>query len=159
MTSMETVTGRENLLKRFLLVYGYLSLVLFGTLSVGLFFHMPAFDKGGVLNWTVWDDMSDHALLMITVIYFVWSIFLIRSSRNPRAYASFLDFTMWANLAHGLIMIPQALDMRMYHSKFMTDIPWVLILAGAIAFLRTWRGTFDEKPARSVTSSAFVADR
>lgn len=106
---METVTGREKLLKRFLLVYGYLSLVLFGTLSVGLFFHMPAFDKGGVLNWTVWDDMSDHAPLMITVIYFVWSIFLIRSSRNPRAYASFLDFTMWANLAHGLIMIPQGI--------------------------------------------------
>ena len=143
---MATAQDRETWLKKFLLVYGFLSLLLFTTLSVGLFFHLPAFDKGGALNWAVWDDMSDHAPLMVTVIYFVWSVFLIRSSRNPRAYSSFLDFTMWANLAHGLIMIPQALDMNMYHSKFMTDIPWVLLLAGAIAALRTWRGTGETTP-------------
>ncbi|MER9776936.1 DUF6632 domain-containing protein [Mesorhizobium sp. M0220] len=144
---MKSVTDREKWLGKFLLVYGCLSLVLFGTLSIGLFFHLPAFGKGGALNWTVWDDMSDHVPLMITVIYFVWSIFLIRSSRAPSAHASFLDFTMWANLAHGLIMIPQALDMNMYHSKFMTDIPWVLLLAGAIGFLRTWPATGDVKAA------------
>ena len=140
MDQMETATSREKALKIFLLIHGSLSLLLFTTLSVGLFFHMPAFDKGGVLNWAVWDDMSDHAPLMVTVIYFVWSIFVIRASRNPRAYASFLDFTMWGNLAHGLVMVPQALDMHMYHSKFMTDIPWVWLLAAGIAFLRPWRG-------------------
>jgi hypothetical protein len=77
---------------------------------------------------------------MLTVTYFVWSVFLIRASRDPEAHASFLDFTMWANLAHGLIMVPQAFGEHTYHSKFMTDIPWVLILAAAIALLRTWRG-------------------
>jgi uncharacterized protein DUF6632 len=130
-------------LKVFLRVYGILSLILFGGLSLGLFFHAPILDKGGALNWTVWDDMSDHAPLMITVIYFVWSVFLIRSAKDPLAYSSFLDFTMWANLAHGLIMIPQASGMHEYHSKFMTDIPWVLILAGAIAFLRPSRSGID----------------
>jgi hypothetical protein len=145
--------NKINALKVFLLVYGSLSLVLFGGLSIGLFFHMSVFDKGGALNWTVWDDMSDHVPLMITVIYFVWSIFLIRSSRNPQEYASFLDFTMWANLAHGLIMIPQALDMNMYHSKFMTDIPWVLILFGGIALLRTWRGAGDVMSTQPIAAT------
>lgn len=132
---------REKLLGNFLRIYGWLSLALFGTLSVGLFFHLAAFDKGGALNWTVWDDMSDHVPLMLTVIYFVWSIHIIRAARDPKASASFLDFTMWANLAHGLIMVPQALDMNMYHTKFMTDIPWVLLVAGAITWLRTWGGS------------------
>jgi hypothetical protein len=27
----------------------------------------------------------------------------------PAAHLLFLDFTMWANLAHGLLMVPQAL--------------------------------------------------
>jgi hypothetical protein len=134
---------KTRVLSWFLLVYGVLSVLLFGGLSLGLFMHAPILDKGGVLNWTVWDDMSDHVPLMITVIYFVWSVFLIRASRNPSAYASFLDFTMWANLAHGLIMVPQAFGEHVYHSKFMTDIPWVLILAAAIALLRTWRGGQD----------------
>ncbi len=146
--------NKNSALKMFLLVYGSLSLVLFGGLSIGLFFHMPIFDKGGALNWTVWDDMSDHVPLMIVVIYFVWSIFIIRSSRNPQEYSSFLDFTMWANLAHGLIMIPQALSMNMYHSKFMTDIPWVLILSGGIAFLRTWRGASDVMPTQPIAATA-----
>jgi hypothetical protein len=134
---------KTRALQAFLRIYGVLSLVLFGVLSVGLMIKAPILDKGGALNWAVWDDMSDHVPLMITVIYFVWSVFLIRAARNPQAYASFLDFTMWANLAHGLIMMPQALHTHEYHLKFMTDIPWVLILAGAIALLRPSRTTID----------------
>ena len=43
---------------------------------------------------------------------------------------SFVNFTMWANLAHGLLMVVQAaMDMDRYWSKFLTDIPAVLILA------------------------------
>jgi hypothetical protein len=145
-----------TVLKVFLRVYGVLSLILFGGLSLGLFFHAPILDKGGALNWAVWDDMSDHAPLMITVIYFVWSVFLIRSAKDPLAYASFLDFTMWANLAHGLTMIPQASGMHEYHSKFMTDIPWVLILAGAIALFRPSRSGVDGRQdiSRAKVSSA-----
>ncbi|MEA2808518.1 MAG: hypothetical protein QOJ17_2659 [Rhodospirillaceae bacterium] len=130
-------------LKVFLRVYGVLSLVLFGVLSLGFMLQAPMLAKGGALNWAIWDDVTDHVPLMITVIYFVWSVFLIRAANDPRAYSSFLDFTMWANLAHGLVMIPQAFGSHEYHSKFMTDIPWVLILAGAIALLRPTRSATD----------------
>jgi hypothetical protein len=145
-----------RLLKGFLRVYGALSLVLFGVLSVGLMFKAPFLDKGGVLYWAVWDDINDHVPLMITVIYFVWSVFLIRAARDPLAFASFLDFTMWANLAHGLIMVPQAFSSHEYHTKFMTDIPWVLVLAGAIALLRPSRSTVDVGESSSLRKASIL---
>jgi hypothetical protein len=44
---------------------------------------------------------------------------------------------MWANLAHGLLMVVQAaMDMDRYWSKFLTDIPAVLILALGMYLLR-----------------------
>lgn len=143
---------KTRVFKLFLRVYGTLSLLLFGVLSAGLMFKAPILDKGGALNWAVWDDLNDHVPLMITVIYFVWSIFLIRAARNPKAYASFLDFTMWANLAHGLIMMPQAFYGHEYHGKFMTDIPWVLVLSAAIAFLRPSGPSTDSQPLNSAVS-------
>ena len=60
-------------------------------------------------------------------------MFLLRSARNPRGYLSFLNFTMWANLAHGVLMVVQAAtELDRYWSKFLTDIPFVLILAAGI---------------------------
>jgi hypothetical protein len=56
---------------------------------------------------------------------------------NPPAYSSFLDFTMWANLAHGVLMAAQAFtDLDRYWSKFLIDIPFVLILSLGIFLLR-----------------------
>jgi hypothetical protein len=42
---------------------------------------------------------------------------------------------MWANLAHGLLMVPYSLTQPEYHSKFLTDIPWILGLSAAIFLL------------------------
>ena len=75
---------------------------------------------------------------MLSLIYLVWAVYLWVAAAQPVAYRSFLDFTMWANLAHGLVMIPGALE-HGYHSKLLTDIPWVLLLSAAIAVLRPAR--------------------
>ena len=46
------------------------------------------------------------------------------------AYTSFLAFTMWANLAHALIMAGQATMMpERYGSKWFTDIPFTGLIA------------------------------
>ncbi|OAA79106.1 hypothetical protein LEL_02592 [Akanthomyces lecanii RCEF 1005] len=37
---------------------------------------------------------------MIGAIYIVWGIFLLRASSDPWGNALFLDFTVWANVAH-----------------------------------------------------------
>jgi hypothetical protein len=73
---------------------------------------------------------------MLFAIYIVWSIFIYRAARDPLAHKMFLDFTAWANVAHGIAMVPHALMLPEYHIKFLTDIPWVVLPAIAIAFLR-----------------------
>ena len=74
---------------------------------------------------------------MLMVIYIVWGVFLLRAPSDPHGYASFLTFTMWANLAHGLLMAAQAsTEVHHYWSKFLTDIPFVLILALGIYLWR-----------------------
>jgi hypothetical protein len=127
----------------FLRVYGVLTLAIFVPLFVGFVAQSPLLaEHGGALNWTIWNDVrcgSEHLHVppMLLVIYIVWGIFLLRAAGDPRGHASFLSFTMWANLAHGGLMAVQAAtEIHHYWSKFLTDIPFVLILAGGIL---VWR--------------------
>jgi hypothetical protein len=144
-------------LRVFLRIYGALTLIIFGLLFVGFMVQTPLLaEHGGALNWTIWNDVRfghDHAHVppMLLLIYVVWGVFLLRAAGNPRAYSSFLDFTMWANLAHGSLMAAQAgMDINRYWSKFFTDIPFVLILALGIYL---WRPRTNDR-ARSGDDSA-----
>jgi hypothetical protein len=120
----------------FLRVYGVLTLIIFTSLFVGFLAQSPLLaENGGALNWTIWNDVrcgSEHLHVppMLLVIYIVWGIFLLLAARDPHGYDSFLSFTLWANLAHGLLMAVQAsTEFHHYWSKFLTDIPFVWILA------------------------------
>ena len=126
-------------------VYGVLSILIFAPLFVGFIVQAPVLEENrGALNWAIWNDVrsgTEHAHVppMLFIIYIVWAAFLLQASRQPRAYASFLSFTMWANLAHGLLMAGQAAtDLDRYWSKFLTDIPFILLLALGIYL---WRPT------------------
>jgi len=123
-------------LQLFLRVYGVLTLLIFGTLSVAFAFQLTAFNPGGPFHWMIWDDVYGHVGPMLILIYLVWGIYFFVAAKDPLRYQSFLDFTMWANLAHGLLMIPMALFGSMYHSKFLTDIPFILILSLGIYLWR-----------------------
>jgi hypothetical protein len=123
-------------LQIFLRVYGGLSLALFSALMLGFMVQFRPLDQGQPLHWVIWDRVNDHVGPMLFAIYIVWSVFLIRAASDPIKYRTFLDFTMWANLAHGALMIPQALGDPQYYSKFLTDIPWILGLSAAIFILR-----------------------
>jgi hypothetical protein len=146
----QTLTLKEarqrRLLAVFLRVYGVLSLILFSVLMLGFAIQSPLLDIGGTLHWTIWDRVSDHVGPMLFAIYIVWSIYLIKAAADPVRYLPFLDFTMWANLAHGLIMVPQALGMHDYHSKFLTDIPWILGLAVVLFILRPSPSAVERRP-------------
>ena len=130
-------TRKMGMLSKFLRVYGMFSIVLFSTLLLGFIVETPLLKQGsGALHWTIWDDVTGHVAPMLFGIYIVWSIFLIRAARNPAEHRSFLDFTMWANLAHVATMIPMAIESPHDHGKFFTDIPFLLLLSGMIFFLR-----------------------
>jgi hypothetical protein len=147
--SETAITQRDNpsrglaAFRIFLRVYGVLTLVIFVSLLVGFLAQSPLLaEHGGVLNWTIWNDVRCgnshlHVPPMLMVIYIVWGVFLLRAASDPRGFGSFLSFTMWANFAHGLLMVAQAgSEMSHYWSKYLTDIPFVWILALGI-FL--WR--------------------
>lgn len=42
---------------------------------------------------------------MLTAIHLVWAVMLWRASANPEQHLLFIDFTIWANVAHGLVML------------------------------------------------------
>ena len=70
-------------------------------------------ENGGSLNWLIWNDVHSghdhpHMPLMLFTVYIVRAVFLLLAARWPLAYMSLLTFTMWANLAHGLLMVVQA---------------------------------------------------
>jgi hypothetical protein len=141
----------------FLRVYGVLTLVIFVVLFVGFIAQSPLLaEHGGPLNWTIWNDVrcgSEHLHVppMLMVIYIVWGVFLLRAAADPHGYASFLTFTMWANLAHGVLMAAQAgTEIDHYWSKFLTDIPFVLILALGIYLWR--RADRPQQSSRAIDS-------
>jgi hypothetical protein len=42
---------------------------------------------------------------MMTAIHIVWAVMLWRASGDPAKHRLFIDFTIWANAAHGLVML------------------------------------------------------
>ncbi|MGC4038532.1 MAG: hypothetical protein QM764_21395 [Chitinophagaceae bacterium] len=124
---METTSELKGL-KLFLNMYGILSILLFGGLFLLTSLDLPVIQEGGTLRVLRWDILSRHVELMIETVYLVWGIFLLQAARNPMAYLSFLRFTLWANLAHGLLMIPQSMMVGMLY-KLYSDVAYCLILA------------------------------
>ena len=135
-------------LKVWLRVWGIVSLCIFVPLLLGFIVQSPLLaENGGLLNWAIWNDVSSsnhlgsshaaHVPPMLFTIYIVWAIYVLMAASDPRQYRSFLDFTMWANTGHGLLMAVQALtDLSRYWSKFLTDVPWILGIALVIVLFR-----------------------
>ena len=42
---------------------------------------------------------------MMAAIYIVWAVTLWRASDDPARHRLFIDFTIWGNAAHGLVML------------------------------------------------------
>ena len=123
-------------LKTFLRVYGVVSIVLFGGLFVLTLSDAPMMQEGGALRFLRWEPLAKHIELMLEGVYLVWGVFFLRAARNPLQYLSFIDFTIWANLVHGLIMVPQSHVLPGFHYKLLTDVAYCLVLSGGLLVLR-----------------------
>jgi len=123
-------------LKAFLNVYGIVSILLFGGLFILTMIDAQIMQDGGALRFMRWEPLAKHIELMLESVYLVWGVFFFRAARNPLRYLSFIDFTIWANIVHGLIMVPQSHVVPGFHYKLVTDVAYCLILSGGLLVLR-----------------------
>ncbi len=132
------MTGPSSLrgLRLFLNTYGVISVLLFGGLFTLTLMDAAVLQAGGPLRFMRWTPLAKHIELMLEGVYFVWAIFFFLAARNPRRYLSFIDFTIWANAVHGLIMLVQAMMMPEFHYKVFTDVAYCLVLAVGLLMLR-----------------------
>ena len=120
--------SKHKKLTTFLNIYGVVSILLFGGLFLLTSFDAAIMQEGGALRFMRWDVLSKHVELMLEAVYLVWGVFMLNAARKPMAYISFLNFTLWANLVHGLLMIPQAMMVGMMY-KMATDVAYCIVLA------------------------------
>ncbi|HEY5826464.1 MAG TPA: DUF6632 domain-containing protein [Cyclobacteriaceae bacterium] len=118
--------------KIFLQTWAVLCILVMSINCSAFIFKFLQFNPGGPLHWLIWDDVYGHVGPMIFIIYIVWSVYLFKAANHPIEDRTFLSFTLWANVAHAVVMIPMALNDAMYHSKFLTDIPFLLVLSVGI---------------------------
>ena len=123
-------------LSLFLNVYGVVSVILFGGLFALTLSDAAIIQEGGALRFMRWEPLAKHIELMLEGVYFVWAIFFFAAARNPMGYLSFIDFTIWANAVHGLIMVVQAIIMPHFHYKMFTDVAYCLVLSVGLVLLR-----------------------
>ncbi|KQG96718.1 hypothetical protein APC57_02955 [Acinetobacter baumannii] len=87
---------------------GYSFLIFFISAVLLIFFDVPQFllqfEWGKffvrTLRWGELHGGGEHYELMISVIYIVWGWFLLKAANNPLENYIFLEFTMFANIAH-----------------------------------------------------------
>ena len=128
--------ARMRYLAVVLRVFGVILVGLFATLFILTAADSPLLQEGGGLAWLRWKPFSKHVELMLEIVYLVWGVFMLRASTNPRKYLSFIDFTAWANAAHGILMVIQTFIVANQWHKLYTDDALTLILAGLLFWLR-----------------------
>jgi hypothetical protein len=75
---------------------------------------------------------------MMAAIHIVWAIMLWRASDNPERHPLFIDFTLWANAAHGLVMVIATPIQKGFIMMFFESIP-PLAIAAVLWWLRPRR--------------------
>lgn len=87
-----------------LLSVGYL--VLFLSWITLILLEAPILSAGGTLAPLLrFQPYNPQMESMITAIYTVWAVMLWRASSAPSKHPLFIDFTIWASAAHGLVMV------------------------------------------------------
>jgi hypothetical protein len=74
----------------------------------------------------------------MTAIYIVWAVMLWRASDNPAKHSLFIDFTLWANTAHGFVMIIATPIQKGLVMMVIESLP-LLVIAAVLWWLRPRR--------------------
>ena len=72
---------------------------------------------------------------MMAAVYIVWAVMLWRASDNPAQHSLFIEFTIWANAAHGLVMLIATPLQKGLLMTLIEGIP-LFAIAAVLAWLR-----------------------
>jgi hypothetical protein len=68
--------------------------------------HSPILAPGGALAPLLrFQPYNPYYESMMAAIHIAWAVTLWRASDEPAKHPLFIDFTIWANVAHGLVML------------------------------------------------------
>jgi hypothetical protein len=99
-------TARMTWLSTFLRVLSVGFLAAFIPWITLILLNAPILAPGGVLApWLRFQPYNPHYEVMLTAIHLTWAVMLWRASDSPAKHSLFIDFTMWANAAHGVVML------------------------------------------------------
>jgi hypothetical protein len=138
---------RTTSLRIFLRVLSVGYLVAFIPWITLILLKAPILAPGGRLApFLRFQPYNAHYESMLTAIHIVWAVMLWRASENPERHRLFIDFTIWANIAHGLVMLVATPMQKGFVMTLIEGLP----LFGIAAVL-WWlaRGTESAGPGRS----------
>lgn len=78
---------------------------------------------------------NPHYESMMAAIHLVWAVMLWRASNDPAGNVLFIDFTIWANVAHGLVMLIATPLQKGLPMMVIEGVP-LFVIAGVLLWLR-----------------------
>jgi len=72
---------------------------------------------------------------MLAAIHLVWGVMLWRASGDPQEHLLFIDFTIWANVAHGIVMLVVTPLQKGLTMTIIEGFP-MLVIAAVLLILR-----------------------
>jgi hypothetical protein len=101
---------------------------------------VPVLAAGGTLAPLLrFQPYNAHYESMMAAIHIVWAIMLWRASDNPAKHTLFIDFTIWANAAHALVMFIATPVQKGFVMTMIEGLP-LLFVAAVLWWLRPRRG-------------------
>lgn len=97
---------------------------------VGVYLLMQVWPSG----WQ-WQPAQAEFEQMIVGVYAILGFFLLRAARDPLDHLSLLWFTVWSSVAHGGIMLVQAVVDPAERGHLVGDVPALLLVGVVLAVL------------------------
>jgi hypothetical protein len=101
--------------------------------------NVPVLAPGGSLAPLLrFQPYNPHYESMMAAIHIVWAVMLWRASDNPARHPLFIDFTIWANVAHGLVMLIATPMQKGFVMMVIEGVP-LFVIAAVLWWLRPKR--------------------
>ena len=151
---------RMTLLRAFLRLLAVGFLAAFIPWISLILLNAPLLAPGGMLSPILrFQPYNAHYESMMAAIYIPWAVMLWRASHMPAEHRLFIDFTIWANAAHALVMLIATPIQKGVVMTFIEGVPLVAV-AVVLWWLRPRRASNDrmEEEHASLHSGLLVGD-